>query len=154
MDNMTAYSEHLMSTASHIKQISRNSVSIKDFTQCNRKAILYSKYNDIGHISKIFNSLVRQIKTLRCVNCKNKETHFSVEFEVVFNILIFLCISYFFKYPLFCIWVQLWQTWSLVLCIHSFYMYTQRKNWWILYYEIHIYCVQGCISIQNQFCSF
>lgn len=98
-----------------------------NFTHFISKAILYSKYNDIGHISEILNSFVGQINTLLFVNCKGEERHFQVEFEVVFDILIFLHISYFFRYPRFCIWVQLWQQWCLVLCIHSFYMYTQRK---------------------------
>lgn len=93
-----------------------------NFTHCISKAILYSKYNDIGHISEILNSFVGQINTLLFVNCKDE-----VEFEVVFNILIFLYISDFLKYPRFVIWVQLWQPWCLVLCIHSFLCIHKEK---------------------------
>jgi hypothetical protein len=85
-----------MSTASHIKQMSRNSLSVMDFTHCISKEILHSKYNDVRHISEILNSLVGQVKILPFVNStdwKDEERHFSVELKL------YLIFSYFCVFP-------------------------------------------------------
>jgi hypothetical protein len=65
-----------------MKEISRESIFVVDYTYCINIAVLFSESNDFDHISRVVSSLDWQIKTLSDVYSTegNEESYFLVEF--------------------------------------------------------------------------
>lgn len=71
-----------MSTVSLMKEMSRESIFVVDYTHFINIAVSFSESNDFDHISGVASSLDWQIKTLSDVystDC-NEESYFLVEF--------------------------------------------------------------------------